>query len=201
MEIDVRKRSRLPHWHAERATYFVTFNLFDAVSKQELARLENERAAWLTHVERMRGTPTAAEIHASKRRVRREIERMLDSCQGECWLRDPRIGTLVSNALTFFDGERYDQLAWCVMPNHVHTAFTLLGPNDISAVIGSWKKYTSREANRILGRAGTFWQQDFFDVLARSTRHLDRIVRYIASNPARAGLSNWPYVRVYAERL
>jgi REP element-mobilizing transposase RayT len=201
VEIEVRKRSRLPHWHAARGTYFVTFNLFDAVPQDELRRLANERAAWLAHLERMRGTPTPAEIHAANARVRRQIERILDSSRGACWLRDDRVATLVSKALTFFDTERYLQIAWCVMPNHVHTVFTLLGENDISDVMASWKRFTSHEANRVLGREGMFWQQDYFDVLARSAVHLNRIVQYVANNPAKAGLRNWPYVRVYADRL
>jgi REP element-mobilizing transposase RayT len=35
-------------------------------------------------------------------------------------LSDPRLAEIVWNALKFFDGQRYDLLAWSVMPNHVH---------------------------------------------------------------------------------
>ncbi|MEO8032817.1 MAG: hypothetical protein ABI837_00150 [Acidobacteriota bacterium] len=43
----VRKRLRLPHWDAENGTYFVTFNLFDAMPAEEKANLEYERRARL----------------------------------------------------------------------------------------------------------------------------------------------------------
>ena len=50
-------------------------------------------------------------------------DRLLDSApQGPRWLQDPRIGTVVAEALAY--GERvrraYSLFAWVILPNHVH---------------------------------------------------------------------------------
>jgi putative transposase len=38
-----------------------------------------------------------------------------------CGRRDLAIPEIVERVLLQFDGERYSMIAWCVMPNHVHT--------------------------------------------------------------------------------
>jgi Transposase IS200 like len=102
----------------------------------------------------------------------------------------------VEGALLFFDGERYRLHAWVVMPNHVHTLFTPLTGLSLSEIVGSWKSFTSKEANKLLRRSGQFWQEDYFDRYVRNEYHFRRVVEYIESNPARAGLcgeaGGWP---------
>jgi hypothetical protein len=48
------------------------------------------------------------------------VDAYLDEGRGDCFLRQPSIAGLVSGALQFFLGQRYDLPAWVVMPNHVH---------------------------------------------------------------------------------
>ncbi|MBK7919045.1 MAG: hypothetical protein IPJ94_22845 [Chloroflexi bacterium] len=52
----------------------------------------------------------------SQRRTR--IEEYLNAGYGACYLRDPRIASLVEKAFLYFDNERYQLLAWVSMPNH-----------------------------------------------------------------------------------
>ena len=82
------------------------------------------------------------------------------------------------------------------MPNHVHALIEVwLVP--LGKILQSWKSHTSKEANRILGRKGTFWAEDYFDRYIRDEEHLRRAVRYIENNPVRAGLAtapeDWPW--------
>jgi len=37
--------------------------------------------------------------------------------------RRARIAEMISNALKYFDKDRYTLFAWCVMSNHVHVVF------------------------------------------------------------------------------
>ena len=47
----------------------------------------------------------------------------------------------------------------------------------------SWKSFTSKRANRILGRRGKFWQAEYFDRYIRDQQHFESAVEYIEYNP------------------
>lgn len=109
-------------------------------------------------------------------------------------MKDPRIAAVVTNALSYFDDDRYRLSAWVVMPNHVHVV--LQTPRRLGAIIHSWKSYSSKEANRILKREGKFWQDDYFDRMIRSPEDLQRTIKYVLENPIKAGLKNWRWLSV-----
>jgi len=102
----------------------------------------------------------------------------------------------VVDTLKLFDSQRYELLAWCVMPNHVHVVLQLFPGVQLSTVVHSWKSFTAKQANRILNRSGTFWQREYYDRLMRDGNELDRAIAYVANNPIRAGLKDWPFVEV-----
>lgn len=101
-------------------------------------------------------------------------------------------------AIRFCDHKEYELLAYCIMPNHVHLVFTVKR-NDISLyrILQSLKRFTAREANKILQRSGAFWQHESYDHVVRNGRALTRIVHYILENPVKAGLvdswEKWPW--------
>ena len=88
------------------------------------------------------------------------------------------------------------------MSNHIH----LLMRNeegrtqDMLADLARFKNYTAREANKVLGRSGSFWAREDFDHWIRSLEKFEGTVRYIANNPVKAGLVNtwdqWKWVVV-----
>ncbi|HCA80801.1 MAG TPA: hypothetical protein DEP53_13820 [Bacteroidetes bacterium] len=56
----------------------------------------------------------------------------------------------------------------------------------------SLKRHTAREANKILGRRGAFWQDESYDHVIRNSEELERIVLYVLHNPVKAGfVKNW----------
>jgi putative transposase len=126
-------RGYLPHLDSNGVVQFVTFRLADSLPMEE--------------VERLRFLP-----HAEARR-----DEMLDLGWGACWLASADIAQVIEEALLAFDGVRYRLCAWTVMPNHVHVLFEAFAGRSIGAIIGSWKRFTAREANRHLGRSGAFW--------------------------------------------
>jgi REP element-mobilizing transposase RayT len=74
------------------------------------------------------------------------------------------------------------------MPNHVHLLVGGLPRNAMLAQMKSWKRWTSRELNRRVGRTGKFWQDEGFDHLVRSKAAFEKFRRYIAKNPVKANL-------------
>jgi hypothetical protein len=89
---------------------------------------------------------------------------------------------------------RYRLHAWCVMPNHVHVVVEPLQGYTLPEILHSWKSFTAKQANRLLGRKGIFWQDEYYDHLVRSEGDYDRVVSYTESNPNNAGLRDWAWV-------
>ena len=59
----------------------------------------------------------------------------------------------------------------------------------VGRVVQSWKRYSARDANRILNTSGvTFWASDYHDRFIRDEAHYWRAVHYIHENPVKAGL-------------
>ena len=129
-------------------------------------------------------------------RKQRKLEQYLDLSHGACYLRDRRIADMVQANLWHHDGIKYRLLAWVVMPNHIH-ALIEVWQVPMGKILQSWKGYTSRQANKILSRQGTFWEDDYFDRYIRDEEHLRRAVRYIENNPVKAHLvssaAEWPW--------
>jgi REP element-mobilizing transposase RayT len=191
-EVNIRTRGRMPHWDKDGGLYFVTFHLADSLPQS--VRDEIRRRRQLLEAARSGRTLLKAEQDTLKKTSTKAVEHLLDAGHGSCALRDTRVAEMVANALKFWDGKRYRLLSWCLMPNHVHVLFRLLPGERLAAIVGSWKSLTAKEANRILGRSGTFWQREYWDTLIRNEEHLHRAVLYIEANPERAGLANWPWV-------
>jgi REP element-mobilizing transposase RayT len=103
----------------------------------------------------------------------------------------------VETSLWHFDAARYRLLAWVVMPNHVHVVIETRAEYPLSDVLQSWKSFTAKKANSLLGRTGSFWQPEYFDRAIRDERHLLAAIAYIHGNPVKAGLvrraEDWPY--------
>ena len=100
------------------------------------------------------------------------------------------------DALAHFDGDRYDLLAWCIMPNHVHAVLRPKAGHELPDILHSLKSFTSKKANKILNRTGEFWQAEYYDHLVRNEDDFRKQVEYTLENPAKAGLANWKWVGV-----
>jgi REP element-mobilizing transposase RayT len=192
-EVKIRNRGRLPHWEREGGTYFVTFRLADSLPRTVVAKIvERQRVLASAKRSGLKLLPFQRVLIADYSPTK--IERYLDSGTGACYLRDARIAELVAQALRFWDGQGYRLAAWCLMPNHVHVVFRLLPGQELSNLLRSWKSYTARMANRVLGRTGDFWQREYYDRLIRDGNELDCAIQYVMQNPEKAGLSDWGWV-------
>ena len=120
------------------------------------------------------------------------LDRLLDGTRtGPLFLRLPEVAKMVVDAIRYRDLRAYRLHAFVVMPNHVHLLMTPLV--EVSKVMQSLKRFTAREANRMLGLTGqTFWQDESYDRLVRNGTEFERIVHYIEWNPVTAGLAATP---------
>jgi REP element-mobilizing transposase RayT len=109
-------------------------------------------------------------------------------------LANEAVAKVVADALRHFDGVQHELFAWCVMPNHVHVVFQVLAEYTLPQIMHSWKSYSAKQANKILGRSGYFWQREYYDHLVRDVSEFHRAVAYVIDNPKRAGLKNWEWV-------
>ena len=199
--MEVRKRDRLPHWDVQHGIYFITFNLFDALPAAVRRRIREEADAQAELIRRTRGELRIAEKVAIEQWVHARIGVALDETHGRCFMRERRIAQAVADAITYFDERRYRLFAWCVMPNHVHVVSTLATGEHLPRVPHSWKSFTAKRANDLLGRTGAFWQDGYFDRTIRDGRELSATVEYVLANPAKAGLVGWAWMKGYPERI
>ena len=104
--------------------------------------------------------------------------------------------------------QHVDLGAFVVMPNHIHgiLVFTDNLMNDVTvgatrrvaptrptlrsgslgAVIGQFKSLVTKRINRLQNVAGRpIWQRNYYERIIRNEREMDRITRYIESNPTR----------------
>jgi putative transposase len=200
-------RRHLPHWQPPGATLFVTFRLAGSLPQamiDELQAADRQRETVLSRIEDRAERQKQANLEARRSFGRWDIA--LDEAQsGRRWLAIPAVANVVAEALHYRDGRVYDLMAFCIMPNHVHLVCTPLPGEDgkchpLQRILQSLKRHTARQANRILGRQGAFWQAESYDHVVRDERELARVVDYVIDNPVKAGLTSdglsWPWTYV-----
>jgi putative transposase len=187
LSLDVYHR-HLPHWRQDGAAYFVTFRLADALPQVKLREL----AAWRSNWERLHPPPRSnATNQQLSREVVRRVERWLDQGMGSCLLRNAANATVVAETLRHFDGDRYQLASYVVMPNHVHLLVRPLSVSQytLEDILQSWKQFSAKRINRLLGKTGPVWQEESFDSIVRDEEHLYHCIQYIGANAVRAGLA------------
>lgn len=190
-------RRHLPHIHPRQATYFITFRLVNSLPRWIIEQLQND-----FELERLMDSGTLVEKEVDHHRYFEKFDKFLDAQkEGNRWLSDPRVASVVAEAIVFRDGLHYDLLCYCIMPNHVHILFRIndehlkdraTATSNLTKILQSLKSYTAVECNRVLGRKGQFWQRESYDRVVRNEQELERTIRYIIFNPIAAGLvADW----------
>jgi REP element-mobilizing transposase RayT len=194
-------RDHLPHLKREGASYFVTFRLEGTLPVDVLVRLKSERERIVSQALASKRPLTWQEQQELFVWYSKRVDQYLDAGHGDCWMRHPKIAKIVADALRFHVGQRFDLLAWVVMPNHVHIVVHPLGQWTLSKILQSWKGYTAREINKSLQRNGSFWQSEAYNHLIRDDADMHRCCQYTTMNPVSAGLcerpEDWPWSSAY----
>ena len=191
--VRIRNRGRLPHWETDSGVYFITFRLADSLPAAVLTKVAERRQ--FLEAAKASGARLLPEQKAKLEEYSaRSMEAYCDRGLGNCAFMDQRIAGATAAALRFRDGKHYRLLAWCIMPNHVHVVVRLLPGRDLAEVLKSWKQFSAKAANQVLGQRGRFWQREYYDRLIRDEQEYSRAIQYVVENPSKAGLKNWPWV-------
>jgi len=168
-------RSYLPHYENSSLLQMITYRLGDSLPQKVLTRLKDE-----------------PETIEGDEKYRKRIEICLDSGYGSCVLKTDEVAFIVYNTWLFYNGERYKIHAWVIMPNHIHILFQPLLPFTLSRIVEDWKKFSSREINRLINKKGHLWNLEYWDRYIRNEAHYKSAVEYIHNNPVKAGLVSVP---------
>ena len=191
-ELPLRKHlNHLPHWQQDSAWVFITWRLADSVPAGLLEKWIADRDEWMSQHEKPWDEDTEREFRI---RFSAQLEEWMDQGMGECVLRNSACAELVARTILHFDRERYLIDGFVIMPNHVHLLVQLVPGFPLETLVHSWKRYSARQINEVLGRSGKLWHKRYWDTLVRSEEHFWKIRRYISRNPVKAGLTENEYL-------
>jgi REP element-mobilizing transposase RayT len=197
-------RRNLPHIQPRGAAFLVNFRLADSLPSEVMEKLKVE-------TDELEISLLKIGDFEERRRVKDREQRRLfgkwddalhKTQSGPFWLKDESIAEIVANSIRYHDGEWFDVLAYCIMPNHAHVVLTPYENTEtadcsITKIMHNIKRNSAKLANEALGRTGRFWQHESYDHFARDEAELERIVKYVIYNPAKAGLvddwSKWKW--------
>jgi Rad3-related DNA helicase/REP element-mobilizing transposase RayT len=191
--LHIRKGAHLPHWTKAGSIYAMNFRLADSLPQEVLSAWRAERDSIIQNARSQNRPLSEAESDRLKELFSVRVEKFLDAGRGACWLNNPQVASAVQDALQYFDGQRYELLAWSIMPNHVHVVIRPLENFALEKILHSWKSFTAKKANQILGRQGEFWQAESYDHLIRNEPELIHCCEYAWENPDAAGLKDWTW--------
>jgi Transposase and inactivated derivatives len=197
-------RHSLPHIQPENGCFFITFRLTNTISQAILIEMLEERRKEERIIQQgFTGEAYQNEIYGLNKKYFGRYDAWLDRCDhGSAWLKDEHIAKVVMEQIQRLNNIRYNLLAYCIMPNHVHLLIDAANFSQISTsnldgmtrmypltdTLGLLKGSTARYCNQILGRSGAFWHHESYDHNVRNSQELERIIRYILANPVKAGL-------------
>src|SRR5262245_53901559 len=184
------RRRHLPHWDVPGATYFVTACLEGSIPAQGLRDLD-EFEGTLNQRPKPEGMSERDWIVHCWKLMFTRAETWLDRAPAVRHLADPELARIIVDSMYFFAGQRYDLLAFVVMPSHFHWVFrpieawvASLGTAEKrrtarERIMHSVKRYTAGQCNERLGLPGSCWQQESYDHWAREADELARIRHYV----------------------
>ena len=195
-------RRNLPHIFVENGIYFVTYRLAGTIPVKVIKEWHEE---FLADKRRVALEKDPKKREAIQKRMHRlyfgNLEKYLHKSKINR-LSDPKVAAIVKDSLEWGDTKKYALFAYTIMPNHVHL---ILQPKTdkekpeseyqklwLTEILQSIKKYSAREANKILNKTGQFWHHESYDHIVRNEKELIRIINYILMNPVKAKLTSTP---------
>lgn len=212
MEYKPEYRRYLPHFQPAGVTFFVTGRLYGSLPQEALRKLKEEKVSAYNRIKRecKHEATREEEIRKLHKRHFAKWDQYLDANTNEPqWLANPAVALIVKTAFHYFDKKSYDLVAYCVMPNHFHlvidTSDEIRYTKPLYAILHSLKSFTGNEANKVLSRKGTFWQEESYDHVIRDAREFKNTITYTLENPVKAGLAEergkFPYSFVNVDYL
>lgn len=185
----------MPHIQIAGATYFITFRLANSLPIEALDKLAEDK-------QKINKLPESQKEFAHRAWFAKYDDYLDQALHGSLYLKNEQVADMVAESIRFRDEKVYDLIAYCIMPNHVHLVCTPLEKMEgtyfgLTEILHSLKRRTAREANKVLRRHGTFWQDESYDHFIREDAELEKVVKYVLYNPVKANLvqeqRNWKW--------
>ncbi len=189
-----RWHHRLPHWEVADRPHFITVRCAGSLPPKVVGRLREVHLCLATI------SPASPECATLQRASFAIYEKYVDQGFGFSPFTTPAAARIV----VAHWAELGIRTGWRVstavaMPNHVHFLVEPMRaePVPLRRMLAAWKGRVARAANLVLGRAGPFWQESWFDRWLRNEAEYERVAAYILQNPVKAGLvreaAAWPW--------
>ncbi len=208
-KVKTEYKNRLPHIAPIGTSFFVTFRLADSLPQNIIRALKKEMDDAIADLKKRKPVGYQAKILEQKKLFFGKYDHQLDyEPYGKCYLKQDEVAQIIKNKLHELDGDKYNLLAYTIMPNHVHVLFdTSIQITDskgfimdeipenftqLHEIMRQIKGSTAYYANKLLGRTGAFWMKDSYDHYIRDDKDFNNTLQYILLNPVNAGLvKNW----------
>lgn len=199
-EIIKKNHTYLPHWTKEDGIYAVTFRLDDSLPASVIDDYISKKELIQKKIDLLTSNKGSKNEKTQLLSLRKEhthlysktIESQLHNGLGSCIFNQDTNAKIVSDAIHFFDNDRYELLAWCIMPNHVHLVLKPINKNLLKDIMHSIKSFTAKKLNAENNTTGVLWKKEYYDHLIRDGEDLINQIRYVLNNPN--FLDEWQWV-------
>ncbi len=188
-------RRNLPHIQPRGATFLVNFRLAGSLPEEVLVQLRSEAEQLEKMLQQIKDPHERLLVRdKEQRRLFGKWDDALHKSQtGPFWLKEDKVASIVATSIRYHDGNWFDLLAYCIMPNHGHVVLAPYQKSSdadygLTQITHNIKRNSAKQANEVLGRSGAFWQHESYDHYTRNEAELQRIIKYVLLNPVKAGL-------------
>jgi len=196
-------RANLPHFQTTGQSYFVTWNLQNAIPAKALNDYTEKLKQLKISLDYAIKSNLSAELINEKKLeyniLRKKMMKAFEDLlhvenKNVVNLSKPEYTAIVIDALRYWEGKRLQNHALCVMPNHVHWVVELKNKDEngnsvwLEDILKSVKQFSATQINKLEGIKGTLWHKESWDTTIRDDRHLYEAIEYTRNNPVVAGL-------------
>jgi putative transposase len=136
MASEIVTRRRLLHWYQPGHAHFVTYRLAGSIPDRVLRELRDERARLIRQAGSLPYDARVEHRSAIERQFFKRYDEFLDRRCAMKWLADARVASIVRENLYHHNGAKYQLMAYCVMPNHVHVLFQPFQTESADVAVG-----------------------------------------------------------------
>jgi REP element-mobilizing transposase RayT len=204
-------KHNLPHFQQPGQAYFITWILKDAVPAKAFPRYSVQLGQLKNQIELYKQNNPNKELveklqqqyYLTRKKYIKAFDDLLAvSKSNTVDLSFTGNTRIISDAMQFWQNKKLKNIAYSIMPNHVHWVLELFhndesgNPVYLQDIMQSVKRFSARQINLRERRSGTLWQKENFDTTIRDEKHLYNTVEYTLNNPVNAGLiknrDEWP---------
>jgi REP element-mobilizing transposase RayT len=183
----------LPHYQPKDGIFAISFRLAFTLPAVILQKLKEQKDFFNITKAKLKGKEKKLFVKEFNKTYFENFDSYLAKySSGNDWLKQDNIAKIVYGAMLFFKQQKYDMIAFCIMPNHVHAIMRPYSKGEdcysLSAILHSIKSYSANKCNAVLNRTGSFWKNENYDHAIRNEEDFGYQLQYLLYNPVKAKL-------------